>query len=118
MACAVGHHVLSRLSTPESIAHIAETSKYLSGRLERLPKWFPDILQEQIRGRGLILGLGFKDVNAPGKVVEMARDRGVFVLTAGKDAVRIVPSLNVGKEDVDLAVDVLEGCLGVFSSAT
>lgn len=116
LACAVGHHVLSRLSTSESIAHIAETSKYLSGRLEQLPKWFPNILQEQIRGRGLILGLGFKDVNASGKVVEMARERGVFVLTAGKDAVRIVPSLNVGKEDVDLAVDVLEGCLGVLST--
>jgi acetylornithine aminotransferase len=80
-------------------------------RLELLPRWFPEILQPKIRGRGLILGLGFRDDKVPGRVVSMARERGVFVLTAGKDAVRIVPSLNVGKEEIDVAVDVIESCL-------
>lgn len=89
-----------------------ETSAYLTGRLEQLPRWFPKVLQTNIRGRGLILGLGFHDVNHPGRLVGLARERGVFVLTAGKDAVRLVPSLNVGKEEVDLAVDVIESCLG------
>ncbi|KAF8897328.1 acetylornithine and succinylornithine aminotransferase [Infundibulicybe gibba] len=112
LACAVGHHVLSRLADRTTVAQIMETSAYLTGRLGLLPKWFPDILQTNIRGRGLILGLGFKDTAHPGRVVSMARERGVFVLTAGKDAVRIVPSLNIGKEEVDLAVDVIEGCLG------
>ncbi|KAL0949916.1 hypothetical protein HGRIS_009944 [Hohenbuehelia grisea] len=93
------------------VSHISETSAYLIGRLGQLPKWFPDILQPRIRGRGLILGLGFKDETHPGKIVALARERGVFVLTAGKDAVRLVPSLNVGKDEVDFAVDVLEGCL-------
>ncbi|KAG6832919.1 hypothetical protein H0H92_004803 [Tricholoma furcatifolium] len=112
LACAIGHHVLGRLASRGSVAQIANTSKYLTGRLEQLPKWFPNILQEKIRGRGLILGLGFKNKEHPGQVVAMARERGVFVLTAGADAVRIVPSLNVGKEEVDLAVDVLESCIG------
>jgi acetylornithine aminotransferase len=112
LACAVGHHVLSRLSSRPSVAHIIETSAYLAGRLELLPKWFPSILQKDIRGCGLILGLGFKHEKDPGRVAGMARERGVFVLTAGKDAVRIVPSLNVEKEEVDIAVDVIESCLG------
>ncbi|RDB23277.1 Acetylornithine aminotransferase, mitochondrial [Hypsizygus marmoreus] len=112
MACAVGHHVLTRLASRTTVAQINETSKYLTGRLGHLPKWFPNILQANIRGRGLILGLGFKNAEHPGQVVSMARERGVFVLTAGKDAVRLVPSLNIGKEEVDLAVDVLESCIG------
>ncbi|KAI3612574.1 acetylornithine aminotransferase [Moniliophthora roreri] len=112
LACAVGYHVLSRLSEKPFVAQIAETSAYLIGRLERLPQWFPEILQPQVRGRGLILGLGFRDDQDPGKLVNMARERGVFVLTAGKDAVRLVPSLNVTKNEVDVAVDVLESCLG------
>ncbi|KAF8842780.1 acetylornithine and succinylornithine aminotransferase [Paxillus ammoniavirescens] len=111
MACAVGHHVLSRLSSPPFIARVKETSAYLEGRLEHLPKWFPDILQSNIRGRGLIRGIGFKNEAHPGQVVQLARERGVFVLTAGKDAVRLVPSLNVKMDEVDMAVDVLEGCL-------
>lgn len=36
------------------------------------------------------------------------------MLTAGKDAVRIVPSLNAEKDEVDLAVDVIESCLVVL----
>lgn len=88
-----------------------ETSAYLTGRLSKLPQWFPDILEPRIRGRGLILGLGFKNEQDPGRVVSMARERGVFLLTAGKDAVRLVPSLNVEKEEVDICVDVLESCL-------
>lgn len=114
LACAVGHHVLSRLSSQTSTMEVMEMSKYLTSRLERLPKWFPNVLQKDVRGRGLILGLGFKNVNYPVRVMSMARERGVFVLTAGKDAVRLVPSLNVRREEVDMAVDVIESCLGML----
>ena len=82
-----------------------------------LPQWFPELLKEEngIRGRGMIRGLGFKDESLPGKVVQLARERGVFLLTAGKDAVRFVPPLIVGKTEVDLAMDVLESCLSLES---
>ena len=111
MACAVGYHVLNRLSEETMKNHIRESSAYLRERLALLPKWFPALLQEEIRGRGLISGLGFKDPEVPGKVAALARERGVFVLTAGKDAIRLVPSLNVGRAEIDHAVDVLEGSL-------
>ncbi|CAK5276041.1 unnamed protein product [Mycena citricolor] len=107
LACAVGYHVLSRLSSPEMASHIAETSAHLDSRLQQLPKQFPDVLEPVVRGRGLIRGLGFQDASKPGVVVEKARERGVFVLTAGKNAVRLVPSLNVRKEEVDIAVGVV-----------
>jgi len=103
--------VLARLSSPAFRKDTEDVSRYLGERLSKLPGWYPSILQEDIRGRGFIRGLGFKDTSHPGKIVELARERGVFVLTAGKDAVRLVPSLNIGKEEVDLAVDVLEGCI-------
>lgn len=48
----------------------------------------------------------------PAEVINAARLRGVLLLTAGKDAVRLVPSLNVQRAEVDLAVDVIEGVLG------
>ena len=111
LACAIGHHVLTRLSSPMFRSQMEDVSEYLGERLSKLPKWYPDILREDTRGRGLIRGLGFKDTRTPGKIVELARHRGVLVLTAGADAVRLVPSLSVRKEEVDLAVDVLESCL-------
>jgi len=112
LACAVGHHVLSRLSCPEFVAGVRAASAHLLSRLEVLPTMFPDILQPNIRGRGLITGLGFKDESGAGRLVGMARERGVLLLTGGKDALRIVPSLCIGKEEVDMAVEVIESCLG------
>jgi acetylornithine aminotransferase len=88
-----------------------KTSAYLGSQLEVLPKLFPGILHPTIRGRGLIVGLGFKDEKGPGRVVEMAREHGVLLLTAGHDAVRLVPSLIIGKEEVDIAVEVIKECL-------
>lgn len=81
-----------------------------------MTKWFPEIIQPEIRGRGLILGIGFYDESVPSQILSLARERGVLILTAGKDAVRLVPSLNVGKGEVDFVVDVLEGCLGVVEN--
>ncbi|KAG1892749.1 acetylornithine and succinylornithine aminotransferase [Suillus subluteus] len=95
----VGHHVLNRLSDRVFVTHMKEMSAYMNNRLEVLPKWFPATLQPHVRGRGFIRGLGFNDVSHPGEVVQLARERGVFLLTAGKDAVRLVPSLNVNKEE-------------------
>ncbi|KAI0370201.1 acetylornithine and succinylornithine aminotransferase [Pilatotrama ljubarskyi] len=116
LACALGYHVLSRLSDKAFVASIKQTSEYLEERLSLLTKWFPNILDEKVRGRGLIRGLGFKDTSHPGRVVDMARERGVLLLTAGQDAVRLVPSLNIGAGEVGHAMDVLESCLGVLSS--
>ncbi|KAJ7667757.1 acetylornithine aminotransferase [Mycena polygramma] len=111
LACAVGHHVLTRLADSAFTAQIAATSVYLGERLGELPGRFPGVLEAEVRGRGLIRGLGFLDAGHPGTVVEMARSRGVFVLTAGKNVVRIVPSLNVPREAVDTAIDVIGGCI-------
>ncbi|KIO19258.1 hypothetical protein M407DRAFT_11490 [Tulasnella calospora MUT 4182] len=84
------------------------------GRDDTLPSLFPTLLHPGVRGKGLLTGLGFQNPDHPGKLVLLARERGVLVLTAGKDAVRIVPSLNTGKEEVDYAVDVIESCLVVL----
>lgn len=107
---------MTRLSSPTFVAHVKEVGAHLDSRLEFLAKWFPDLIQDKIRGRGLLRGIGFKNEAHPGQVVQLARERGVLMLTAGKDAVRLVPSLNVAKEEVEMAVDVLEGCLTALRS--
>jgi len=117
LACAIGHHVLQRLSDKTFVESVKENSDYLRERLVQMTRWFPNLIQPEVRGRGLILGIGFHDEKVPSQVLSLARERGVLILTAGKDAVRFVPSLNVGKEEVDLAADVLEGCLGVVESS-
>jgi acetylornithine aminotransferase len=62
----------------------------------------------------LIRGIPFKDEKAPGELVRLARERGVLLLTAGKDAVRLVPALVVSNEECDHAIGVIETCLSIM----
>jgi len=114
LACSVGFHVLDRLSRREFVSHLMKTSAFLLSRLEKLSEWFPELVGT-VRGRGLIVGLVMPRDGDAQRLADLARERGLLLLTAGKDCVRLVPSLNVSEEEVSHAIDVLESCLGVMA---
>jgi acetylornithine aminotransferase len=60
---------------------------------------------EEVRGRGLLLA-GRLDRDA-GQVVDECRARGLLVLTAGPDVLRLLPPLVVGEAEVAEALGVL-----------
>lgn len=108
--------MLSRISERSFVAQINDTSEYMLSRLSQLPVWFPELVGPVIRGRGLIVGIPFKDERHPGVLRDLARERGVLLLTAGKDAVRLVPPLNIARNEVDVALAVIESCLSVMAA--
>lgn len=61
---------------------------------------------QEVRGVGLITGI---QLDQPAtKLVELARDKGVLVITAGKgDIVRLVPPLVVEDEEIKKCCQVL-----------
>lgn len=117
LACTLGHHVLQRLSDDAFTESIKENSDYMAERLVQMTKWFPKTIEPEIRGKGFIRGIGFYDQSLPRQVLSLARERGVLVLIAGDDAVRLVPSLIAGKKEIDVAMDVLEGCLSIVENS-
>ena len=71
----------------------------------------PGVLE--VRGRGLLLGAV---VDRPANdVVVACRERGLLVLTAGDDVVRLAPPLTIGPEDVEEAVAITSSALGAGS---
>ncbi|WVF68056.1 hypothetical protein IAT40_002819 [Kwoniella sp. CBS 6097] len=116
LATAIGVYVLSKLSDPSFISSLHDVSGHLDTLIQRLPKLFPGLIKDEgkLRGRGLIRGIPFKDGKAPAELVRLARERGVLLLTAGSDAVRLVPALIVSKEQCDHAVGVIESCLHIM----
>lgn len=59
-------------------------------------------------------GLVFKNTEDPSRLIKLARERGLLLLSAGTDAVRLVPSLNIGLAEVDTAFDIIESCLTIL----
>ena len=65
---------------------------------------YPDIIKE-VRGIGLLIGLQlFEDQSNFIKKLELNK---LLTIRAGENVVRILPPLNVKKQEIDLAVKII-----------
>src|SRR5216684_2907913 len=89
--------------------------KRLSGWLKTHP------MVGDVRGRGLMIGVEIvKDKKSKAiahderdRIVELAFERGLLFLGAGENSIRIAPPLILTQEQADIAMDVLEECIGI-----
>ena len=58
-----------------------------------------------VRGRGLMIGI--ETTLNPSEVQKEAAKKGVFVLTAGKDVIRLLPPLTISKEELKEGLNVI-----------
>lgn len=74
-----------------------------------------------VRGHGLMIGVEIvkdKKTRATAhderdRIVDLAFERGLLFLGAGENSIRIAPPLIVTQEQADIAMDVLEECIGI-----
>ena len=97
-ACAVVEAIDDAL-----LANVAERGMQLAAGLARLGA------VREVRGRGLLLA-GVLD-GAAGAVVDACRERGLLVVTAGPDVLRLLPPLVVTEAEVEEALAVLREVL-------
>ena len=57
------------------------------------------------RGRGLLRGLAMKE--APGAIIDACRERGVLVISAGGNVLRLAPPLTITAEELDHGLRIL-----------
>jgi len=62
-----------------------------------------------VRGRGLMWGLELAEPAAP--IVAAARERGLLVVTAGPQVIRLLPPLVIAVEELERGVAILEEIL-------
>jgi acetylornithine/N-succinyldiaminopimelate aminotransferase len=104
MSVAAGNAVLDVMLAPGFFDQVNDSAKYLHGKLEGLAGQYPKLF-ESVRGAGMLAGV--KCVVTAGDVVAKARDKGLLVLTAGDNVLRILPPLVAGKAEIDEAVGIL-----------
>ena len=101
VVCAGALVVLEEICSDKSLNEIAEKGAYVKKLLEDANS--PKI--EAVRGMGLMLGI---KVNCdPAFVQKEAVKKGLLVLTAGKDAVRLLPPLVITKEELKNGIDII-----------
>ncbi|KAJ3003535.1 acetylornithine aminotransferase, partial [Thoreauomyces humboldtii] len=114
LATRVGHAVLDRINTPAFLSHVKDMGAHLLEQCKELADNSPII--SAVRGSGLMVGMQLRDKVDPNMFVELARERGVLVISAGQNTVRIVPPLVITKEQLDHAVEVFDQVIGEMES--
>lgn len=89
--------VLEMMEREDITGHVKEIAPYLEQKLDELVEKY-DFLTAR-RGMGLMQGVVCE--KPVGQIAAKALDKGLMVITAGADVLRLVPPLVIGKEHVD-----------------
>jgi 4-aminobutyrate aminotransferase len=88
--------------------------------LRDLPQRFPNV--GDVRGLGLMIGIELvhdqkTKERAPllrDQIVQMCFERGLLLLGAGPNTIRLCPPLVITKDQADFAAETIESCLGAI----
>ena len=104
LGCAVALAVLEELVDNGVVASIEEKSTYIKEKLNVLKNKYGVI--NEVKGMGLLIGISLK--TSPKEFMNSCFNKGLLVVTAGSDVVRLLPPLNVTTHEIDEAMNILE----------
>ena len=107
----------------ELVENAARMGAYLMDRLRDWPRRFPHV--GDVRGLGLMIGIELvkdhqtreKNPQLRDKLVNLAFERGLLVLGAGDNTIRLCPPLVITRDQCGFALETLEECLTTLTSA-
>ena len=99
LAMAAGNAVLDVVSDSAFLEHVRAVGDQLKGRLTQFIGNYPDLFEE-VRGRGLMLGLRLK--TEPRAFMQHLRDHHqLLTVAAGDNTLRVMPPLVIGDAEID-----------------
>lgn len=116
VACAAAM-VTIELLEEELLDNATRMGAHLMARMREWPARFPIV--GDVRGLGLMLGIELvrdqqSKTKAPelrDRVVDLAFERGLLILGAGDNTLRLCPPLIISRDQCEFALDTLEECL-------
>lgn len=98
------------------VDNAAKMGAYMRQRMDAWPSRFPIV--GDVRGLGLMIGVELvRDQNtrerAPeerDRIVDLAFEKGLLILGAGENTLRLSPPLLIDQQQADFAMDTLEAC--------
>jgi acetylornithine/N-succinyldiaminopimelate aminotransferase len=113
LACSVANAVLDEVTRPGFLEEVKNKAAYLRDRLEKLVASYPDRLKN-VTGAGLMIGLGCVINN--GELLAALTARKMLCVKSGANSLRLLPPLNVRREELDEALEILESVVSNWQS--
>ena len=103
-ACAVGLEVMNQLFKKGFLKNVKKLSKYFFLELNKIKNEYPKIIKE-IRGKGLLIGIQLHFEQS--KFIKSLEKNYLLTIRAAENVIRILPPLNVKKNEIDLALKII-----------
>ncbi len=105
LAMCVGNTVMDIISKKKFLNNVKSLSKYFLFKLNKIKENYPNIIK-QIRGKGFLIGIQlYKDQT---EFIKKLMENRLLTIRAAENVVRILPPLNVKKNEIDLAIKIIE----------
>ena len=105
LAMAVGNSVMDIIANKKFLKHVKSISKYFLENLNKIKEKYPGVIKE-IRGRGLLIGIQLHTDQA--NFIKKLMDNKLLTIRAAENVVRILPPLNVKKNEIDQALRLIK----------
>ena len=105
LAMAVGNSVMDIISNKKFLKNVKSISKYFLLNLNKIKNNYPSIIKE-IRGRGLLIGIQLHADQV--KFIKKLMENKLLTIRAAENVVRILPPLNVKKNEIDKALKLIK----------
>ena len=105
LAMNVGNAVLDQIFKKGFLKNVRKISKYFHIKLNKLKKDYPNIFKE-IRGKGLLIGMQLHFDQS--KFIRSLEKNYLLTIRASENVIRILPPLNVKKNEIDLAIKIIK----------
>ena len=109
LAMSVGNTVMDIVSNKKFLNNVKNLSKYFILKLNYLKSKYPNVIKK-IRGRGLLIGIqiyGNQEL-----FIKKLMESKLLTIRAAENVVRILPPLNVKKNEIDQAIKIINNvCL-------
>lgn len=109
LACAAVEAVFDIFERDNIVGHVQKVAPYLEKKLSELAAKKESI--KECRGAGLMRGIELKDGFKVSDVIAACQSKGLLVISAGTNVIRLVPPLIITEKDIDRAVSILDKCL-------
>ncbi len=112
LAMKIGSTIMDIISKKSFLNKVKKNSNYFHGQLNLMKKKYPGLIKE-VRGRGFLIGLQlFKDQT---NFIKNLMENKLLTIRAAENTVRILPPLNVKKNELDLAIKIINKVCQKFS---
>ena len=108
LACAAAYATVKYILDNDVAGNVRQVGRYLLDRLDELKRKYQFVTD--VRGRGLLVAIEF-DSDIGQSMLDACLEKGLLVNRVKPNALRFMPSLLIGRPEVDEAIDILDEAL-------